>query len=110
MISSALDLAVAQKIIPGNPTDACELPKVEHREMQTIPEEQLQAFLAEAKATGVYEMYYIELVTGLRRGELLGLKWQDIDWKNGIIKVRRQIARVDGQIVEAPLKKTPTAR
>ena len=104
VISSALDLAVAQKIIPSNPTDACELPKVEHREMQTIPEEQLQAFLAEAKATGVYEMYYIELATGLRRGELLGLKWQDIDWKNGIIRVRRQIARVDGQIVEAPLK------
>lgn len=104
VISSALDLAVAQKIIPSNPTDACELPKVEHREMQTIPEEQLQAFLAEAKATGVYEMYYIELATGLRRGELLGLKWQDIDWKNGIIKVRRQIARMDGQIVEAPLK------
>ena len=39
-----------------------------------------------------------------RRGELLGLKWQDINWKNGVIKVRRQIARVDGQIKEAPLK------
>ena len=49
-------------------------------------------------------MYYIELATGLRRGELLGLKWNDVDWKNGIIKVRRQVARVDGQIVEAPLK------
>ena len=104
VISSAMDLAVAQKIILGNPTNACELPKVEHQEMQTIPAEQLQAFLDEARATGVYEMYYIELATGLRRGELLGLKWQDIDWTNGIIKVRRQVARVDGQIVEAPLK------
>ena len=104
VISSAMDLAVAQKIILTNPTNACELPKVEHQEMQTIPAEQLQAFLDEAKATGVYEMYYIELATGLRRGELLGLKWSDIDWKNGIIKVRRQVARVDGQIVEAPLK------
>ena len=104
VISSAMDLAVAQKIIPANPTNACELPKVEHQEMQTIPAEQLQAFFEEARATGVYEMYYIELATGLRRGELLGLKWQDIDWKNGIIKVRRQVARVDGQIVEAPLK------
>ena len=72
--------------------------------MQTIPAEQRQAFLQEAKATGVYEMYYIELATGLRRGELLGLKWSDIDWKSGIIKVRRQVARIDGQIVEAPLK------
>ena len=104
VISSAMDLAVAQKIILTNPTNACELPKVEHKEMQTIPAEQLQAFLDEARATGVYEMYYIELATGLRRGELLGLKWTDIDWKNGIIKVRRQVARVDGQIVEAPLK------
>ena len=40
----------------------------------TIPAEQLQAFLQEAKTTGVYEMYYIKLATGLRRGELLGLK------------------------------------
>ena len=104
VISSAMDLAVAQKIIPANPTNACALPKIEHQEMQTIPAEQLQAFLQEAKATGVYEMYYIELATGLRRGELLGLKWQDIDWKNGLIKVRRQVARVDGQIKESPLK------
>ena len=104
VISSAMDFAVAQKIIPENPCKAVALPKVEHKEMQTIPAEQLQVFLQEAKATGVYEMYYIELATGLRRGELLGLKWTDIDWKNGIIKVRRQVARVDGQIVEAPLK------
>ena len=104
VISSAMDLAVAQKIILNNPTDACELPKVERKEMQTVPAEQLSAFLEEAKRSGVYEMYYIELATGLRRGELLGLRWQDIDWKNGIIKVRRQVARVDGQIVEAPLK------
>ena len=85
-------------------TKACELPKVEHKEMQTIPIEQLEAFFKEAKETGVYEMYYIALATGLRRGELLGLKWQDIDWKSGLIKVRRQVARVDGEIVEAPLK------
>ena len=104
VISSAMDLAVAQKIILTNPTNACELPKVEHKEMQTVPAEQLSAFLEEAKRSGVYEMYYIDLATGLRRGELLGLKWTDIDWKNGIIKVRRQVARVDGQIVEAPLK------
>ena len=103
VISSAMDFAVAQKIILENPCKAVALPKIEHKEMQTIPAEQLQVFLQEAKATGVYEMYYIELATGLRRGELLGLKWSDIDWKNGIIKVKRQVARVDGEIVEAPL-------
>ena len=104
VISSAMDFAVAQRIVSVNPCKAVALPKVEHKEMQTIPAEQLQAFLTEAKASGVYEMYYIELATGLRRGELLGLKWSDIDWKNGIIKVKRQIARVDGKVIEAPLK------
>ena len=106
VISSAMDFAVAQKIITENPCKNVSLPKLEHKEMQTIPAEQLQAFLQEAKATGVYEMYYIELATGLRRGELLGLRWADIDWKNGIIKVRRQIARVDGKIVESPCRTT----
>lgn len=72
--------------------------------MHTIPADQLQAFLSEAKASGVYEMYYIELATGLRRGELLGLKWEDIDLAAGIIRVHRQIARINGEIVEAPLK------
>ncbi len=104
VISSAMDFAIAQKIISENPCKAVALPKLEHKEMQTIPAEQLQAFLTEAKATGVYEMYYIELATGLRRGELLGLKWEDIDMKQGIIRVRRQVARIDGKIVEAPLK------
>lgn len=104
VISSAMDFAVAQKIIPENPCKAVALPKIEHKEMQTIPAEQLQAFLAEAKATGVYEMYYIELATGLRRGELLGLKWEDIDLRRGLIRVKRQVARINGEIVEAPLK------
>ena len=86
IISSAMDFAVAQKIISENPCKNVSLPKLEHKEMQTIPAEQLQAFLQEAKATGVYEMYYIELATGLRRGELLGLKWTDIDWKNALLR------------------------
>ncbi|MBR3850113.1 MAG: tyrosine-type recombinase/integrase, partial [Oscillospiraceae bacterium] len=49
-------------------------------------------------------MYYIELATGLRRGELLGLKWSDIDFANRVIRVQRQVARIKGEIVEAPLK------
>ena len=104
VISSAMDMAVRHKLILSNPTEGCELPKVEHREMKTLPAEQLGAFLREAKESGVYELYYLDLATGLRRRELLGLKWEDVDLQNGIIHVRRQVARVDGEVKELPLK------
>ena len=104
ILSSALKLAQEQRIILTNPAERCALPKVEHREMQTLPVEQLQSFLREAKDSGVFELYYLELATGLRRGELLGLKWEDIDLERGDLRVRRQIARINGEVVEAPLK------
>ena len=72
--------------------------------MQTLSADQLAAFLLEAKHSGVFEMYYIELATGLRRGELLGLKWEDIDFANQTLRVRRQVGRINGEVREAPLK------
>ena len=104
IISSALKLAIEQRLIARNPADGCALPKAEHKEMQTLPVEQLTSFLREAKDSGVFALYYIDLTTGLRRGELLGLKWSDIDLKNGDLRVRRQIGRINGKIMEMPLK------
>ncbi len=104
VISSAMDFAKKQKLIVSNPTDGCALPRLGHKEMKTLPVEQLTSFLREAKESGVFEMYYIELATGLRRGELLGLKWEDVDLLQGSIRIQRQIYRIDGEVVELPLK------
>lgn len=104
VISSAMDFAKDQKLINSNPTDGCALPKLEHKEMKTLPVEQLTSFLREAKESGVFELYYIELATSLRRGELLGLKWEDIDLTQGSLRVQRQVARINGEVIEAPLK------
>ena len=72
--------------------------------MKTLPAEQLTSFLREARESGVFELYYVELATGLRRGELLGLKWEDLDLEHGELRVKRQIPRINGEVVEAPLK------
>ena len=104
IIASAMKLAKEQKIIATDPTEGCALLKLEHREMKTLPVEQLTSFLREAKDSGVFEFYYVELATGLRRGELLGLKWEDIDFEHGNLRVKRQVSRINGEVVEAPLK------
>ena len=83
IIASAMKLAKEQKIIVSDPTEGCALPKLEHKEMKTLPIEQLASFLRDARNSRIFEMYYVELATGLRRGELLGLKWEDIDFEHG---------------------------
>ena len=110
IIASAMKLAKEQRLIVADPTEGCALPKLEHREMKTLPVEQLTSFLREAKESGVFEMYYIELATGLRRGELLGLKWEDIDFSTQTLRVRRQVGRINGEVREAPLKTKPAYR
>ena len=72
--------------------------------MKTLTADQLSAFFREARDSGVYELYYLDLATGLRRGELLGLKWTDIDLDRGVLKIQRAISRQNGKVVEAPLK------
>ena len=104
MIGSAYNLAIEQHLVTKNPTQGCALPKVEHKEMKTLTADQLSAFFREARDSGVYELYYLDLATGLRRGELLGLKWTDVDLDRGILKIQRAISRQNGNVVEAPLK------
>ena len=104
LICSAYNLAMEQKLVNKNPTQGCALPKVEHKEMKTLTADQLSAFFREAKETGVYELYYLDLATGLRRGELPGLKWSDADFQRGVLKIQRAISRQNGKVVEAPLK------
>lgn len=104
ILSSALKLVQEQRIILTNPAECCVSPKIEHREMKALPVEQLPPFLREAMENGVFELCYLELATGLRRGELLSIKWEDIDLERDNLRVRSQISLINGEVVEAPLK------
>ena len=83
IIASAMKLAKEQRLIAADPTEGCALPKLKHKEMKTLPIEQLASFLRDARNSRIFEMYYVELAARLRRGELLGPKWEGIDFEHG---------------------------
>ena len=83
IIASAMKLAKEQRLIAADPTEGCALPKLKRKEMKTLPIEQLASFLRDARNSRIFEMYYVELAARLRRGELLGPKWEGIDFEHG---------------------------
>ena len=91
MLHSALERAVKERLILRNPTEDCIAPKVQKIEMQILPPEHIKDYLEAADRRGLLPMFYLELVTGLRKGEICGLMWQDFDARNGVLQVRRTL-------------------
>ena len=76
----------------------CKLPPKKAREMQVLTREELQRFLIQAKFEGYYEVFLLDLATGLRRGELMALQWDDLNFKTGVLNVNKQVYDVRGQL------------
>ena len=96
---SALQRAVQDGLIRTNPAEGCKLPPKKAREMQVLARDELQRFLIQAKAEGYYELFLLDLATGLRRGELLALQWDDLDFETGVLTISKQVSLVRGRIV-----------
>jgi integrase len=97
VLHSALKQAVREGLIVRNPVDAVQRPKVERKELPILNEEEARIFLKAVSGNRLEVLYYLALITGIREGELLGLKWSDIDWKKGTLNVQRQVQRLKGQ-------------
>ena len=96
---SALQRAVQDGLIRTNPAEGCKLPPKKAREMQVLARDELQRFLIQAQAEGYYELFLLDLATGLRRGELLALQWNDLDFETGVLTISKQVSLVRGKIV-----------
>ena len=90
MLHCAFERAVKERLIPRNPTDDCIAPKVRKFEMKILEPEHMKAYLDAANVRGLLPMFYLELVSGLRKGELVALLWSDLDIKNRTISVSKQ--------------------
>ncbi len=93
MLKSALKRAVQERLIPFNPAEFCIPPKITKPELQVIPSERYQSYLTAAEQRGVLPMFYLELISGLRKGELVALQWADLDIENKTIFVSKQAGR-----------------
>lgn len=102
-INSAMKKAVTLRLIPYNPCEAVELPKLKKYRTNVYSPEMMQTLLDKAKNTDMYLPIFLLVMIGLRRGELLALRWSDIDFKNNILKVRYNLVRSeDGYIIKPP--------
>ncbi len=96
---SALERAVRDDLLHTNPAIGCKLPSKKAKEMQVLTPPEITRFLIQAREEGYYELFLLELTTGMRRGEILALKWRDLNLKTGELHISRQVLKVNGKVL-----------
>lgn len=105
MLHEAMDMAVKEHLISKNPTNGTTAPKIIKKEMQVLTDEQLDTFMKLIDSDEYWrDFFYTELTTGLRRGEICGLKWTDFDEVEGKLNINRSINLRNGVVVEGETK------
>jgi len=107
ILHCALKQAVREGLLGRNPVDAVDRPRVEQTETQILNEEQARQLLVIASGSLYETVFCLALISGMRKGELLGLKWSDLDLKKGTILVQRQLQLIkpEGYILVPPKTK-----
>jgi integrase len=100
LLHKALDTAVRWELISQNVCDKVSPPRKVHREMTPLTPEQIHKLLEAARGHPQEALFVLAVSTGMRRGELVGLKWQDIDFTTGALQVRRVLSRVPTKMVK----------
>ncbi len=105
MLHKAFDDAVRWGLIARNVCDLVSPPRRAHYEIKPLTMEQAQQLMAAAKGHNMEALFVLALTTGMRRGEILALKWQDINFSQNTLQVRRIFTRAPGnRYIEAEPK------
>jgi integrase len=94
VLHRALEQAVRWNMIPRNPAASVDPPKVRADEIKPLSPTQARAFLDSARGDKFEALHVLSLTTGLRMGEALGLKWSDVNFDAGTLRVNRQLQRL----------------
>jgi integrase len=105
-LHKALKQAVNDGLIPRNATEAVKPPQVCWEEIYPLRPEQVSTLFEAARGDRLEALYILAIHTGLRQGELLGLKWEDVDLEAGTLQVRRTLTTAkDGPVLSTPKTK-----
>lgn len=94
----ALEKAVRWNLVPRNVCDAVDPPRRKRYEFQPLNQEQIRQFLAAAAGHRLEALFVLALATGMRKGELMALKWQDINFSTGTLQVRRILTHMPAKL------------
>ena len=111
LISTVLDQAVKEGLIPFNPASRANLPKIEKKNVNYFQPEQVEAIrdALEAEPLKWKTITHLFLITGARRGEILGLKWSAVDFKNNRIHIENSILYAADRGIYEDTPKTETS-
>ncbi len=98
-LRSALATAVRRRLVHDNPAAHVELPAMRPRQADLWTPEQLGAFLDSVSEHRLYALFHVVALTGLRRGEAIGLRWDDVDLVRGVLRISQQVVELRGQLV-----------
>ena len=93
-----------------NPADACELPRVERKEIRPLDADDIAAFLKAVHGNRYETILLVTLFTGMRRGEVCGLTWDCVDLEKGTILINKQLQNIPGQPGEYRLVSTKNGK
>jgi integrase len=91
LIHDCLESAVRWGLLPANPMDRVVLPKAEKKEIRALDKEGLSQLLGAVRGTRLFPLFVTAASTGCRRGELLALEWQDIDFQTGMVTISKSL-------------------
>ncbi|MBA2876378.1 integrase [Anoxybacillus caldiproteolyticus] len=97
LLNQAFDQAVRWSLVKMNPVRNAKPPKVKSEEKTTWTVDEVNRFLNLIKNRSIEIPYFLAIFTGMRRGEVLGLKWDDVDFENKKIRIKRSLCFVSGQ-------------
>jgi len=110
VLHRALRYAVKWGLVARNITELVDPPRPARKAMQTLTPEQARRFLEESRKDRLYALYLLAITTGMRRGELLGLHWKDVDLEKGHIQVTAAVQAIHGSGVVVTELKTARSR